>query len=281
MSRRIVSIGRYLGGKVAIAHKLLPYLGHSCRLYHEPCMGFFTLGLNVNHPIRMGSDLNWRTYNLLTVIQDHCEDLVAAIHGSPREPDALKQCWEQSPDPLEDARRYYWVSVSTRSGAGGRWSSGVSSTRAPRCRRHRASHLYAVSDRLQGVELRHTDGLVAARQVDSPRTLFYFDPTYENSVRGAKDNRHADQAASLTRNQYLYETDQGALLSTVLGLTGMVVLSGYPNPLYDNALEGWETVDFPSFDLAGNQKTERLWLNPQAWSKLPTRQLHLEELTLC
>ena len=266
----IVAIGRHLGGKVTLTKKLLPFLPEATT-YVEPCMGFFTLGLNYAHPChKVAYDLHPRTVNLLWVIQSQVWDLVSAINDSPRDGQALERCWEScvDVDPLEDARRWYWVSAGTYSGAGSRWNTSFTPARIERCQHHTANHLHVVSRRLRGVSILQGDGLRFAHRHASPDTLFYFDPTYENSVRGAKDNRAKNPEKSLTRNQYAYETDQSALLETVLNLKGMVVVSGYPNGRYDDALEGWVTKDFDSYDSAQNKRTERIWINRAAWSRL-------------
>ncbi|MDA0267236.1 MAG: hypothetical protein O3A14_09800 [Cyanobacteria bacterium] len=276
MSKRIVSIGRYLGGKVRLARQILPYLQQKCSLYSEPMAGLYTLGLNLYHaPLRCGFELNLRTHNLLVQIRDNAADLIAAINASPRDPLTLDLCWLQADDPLEDARRYYWVSMATYNGGGTRWNSGVTKGRSRKCLRHRADHLWAVRDRLQGVDLFLGDGLEHIPALDTLGTLHYFDPTYHNSVRGAKDKRHADPQASLTRNQYAFETDQDRLLAVVSRMRGAVVVSGYPNLYYADALEGWKTVDIKALDASRQPRTERLWLNPQAWARLPQFQLEL------
>lgn len=272
-----ISIGRYLGGKVRLARAILPWLSQPTNLYIEPMAGLFTLGLNLYHaPQRVAVELNPRTYNLLLMVRDRAPELIKAINNSPRDRTSLEDCWLESDDPLEDARRYYWVTVSTFTGGGTRWATGVTEQRAKRCLSHRADHLWAASDRLRGVEILHGDGLHCASTLDRPGALHYFDPTYVNAVRGAKDNRHANTEASLTRNQYQFETDQEALLTTVAALRGAVVVSGYPNKPY-GALEdeGWQIVDITSRDAARNVKVERLWFNPVAWNRLPYHQMEL------
>ncbi|NER80390.1 MAG: DNA adenine methylase [Leptolyngbya sp. SIO1D8] len=277
----VVAIGRYMGGKIVLASQLLPFFPQA-KTYYEGCMGFFTLGLNYPFPCdRVAYDLNPRTINLLRVIRDLPSQLVDSISNSPRDIDSLKACWEVADDPMEDARRYWWVAASTFNGGGSRWSSGITKARLKRCHDITAEHLWVVSERLQGVSIVQGDGLLAAPQHDAPDTLFYLDPTYENSVRGSKDNRVKNPVKALTRNQYAYETNQQDLLQVALELQGMVIVSGYPNSRYDDALKGWITKDFQVLDSARKPRIERIWINPKAWGALRWKEFsHATQLKL-
>ena len=46
------------------------------------------------------------------------------------------------------------------------------------------------------------------------------------------------------------------------GLQGMVVLSGYPSPLYEDALTGWARIEREALADGAAPRTEVLWLNP-------------------
>jgi hypothetical protein len=47
-------------------------------------------------------------------------------------------------------------------------------------------------------------------------------------------------------------------------LMGMVLLSGYPAPLYDEALPGWRRIERAALADGAKPRTEVLWLNPAA-----------------
>ncbi len=73
------------------------------------------------------------------------------------------------------------------------------------------------------------------RQQDGERTLFYLDPPY---VHGTRATTHA----------YAYEMDMSAhqallVLDTIQHCQGRVMLSGYPNELYDQTLRDWNRHD--------------------------------------
>lgn len=273
MVRRIISIGRYKGGKVELARKILPFLPPA-ETYIEPFGGLYTLGLNYTAATqRYYCDLNPRTHNLLAQIQQQPKALMAAISGQPRSRASLAACWETASDALEDAARYYWICQSTFTGGGTRWSSGVTQTRAACCESHKANHLGIVSARLRGTFLGFVDGLsvLLSAEVNQESTLAYLDPTYTGSSRRSRDSRHKTGAP---RSQYAVETDQGELLTALGRFKGMAVLSGYDNPEYNAALPGWQTVDIATRNAVGDRCIERLWINPAAWSVL-ARQLSL------
>ena len=58
--------------------------------------------------------------------------------------------------------------------------------------------------------------------------------------------------------------DHVSLLEALVELKGMVVLSGYPSALYDDALAGWERVERAAYADGGRPRTEVLWINPAA-----------------
>src|SRR3546814_11017406 len=58
--------------------------------------------------------------------------------------------------------------------------------------------------------------------------------------------------------------DHVRLLDSVTSLSGMVVLSGYTHPLYDEALPGWKRVERMAHADGGRERTECVWNNPAA-----------------
>lgn len=56
------------------------------------------------------------------------------------------------------------------------------------------------------------------------------------------------------------DEDHERFLSVVLGLPAMVMISGYRCELYNEALAGWQAIDYPA-QTRGGIKTETLWIN--------------------
>lgn len=56
--------------------------------------------------------------------------------------------------------------------------------------------------------------------------------------------------------------DHAELLIFLKTLRGMVVLSGYPHPMYDNALPDWRRIERAALADGARPRTEVLWINP-------------------
>src|SRR5262249_41861795 len=124
--------------------------------------------------------------------------------------------------------------------------------------------LDAIVARLAGVRLVRGPAVDLIEEYDGPQTLFYCDPPYLPTTRTAPD---------AYRHEMTVE-DHEELLEVLLGGRGAVYLSGYASPLYDEALAGWEWVDWdmPNHSGQGKRKqrrVERLWMNAAAVSTRP------------
>jgi DNA polymerase-1 len=116
--------------------------------------------------------------------------------------------------------------------------------------------LEAVHRRLKDVLILNRDALDVIRSEDGPATLFYCDPPYLHETRTAKD-------------VYRFETTEGhhrQLLDLLRSVKEMVILSGYPSRLYDQALADWNRHEFdvPNNAAGGKVKgreSEVVWTN--------------------
>ena len=99
----------------------------------------------------------------------------------------------------------------------------------------RVGLLPAIGARLQGVRVIAGDALEWLPLLDGPDTLAYCDPPYPWSTRsGSRPYRHE-----------MDDAQHRGLLRVLDAMTGKVVLSGYPNPLYDDLLGGWSRASTP------------------------------------
>lgn len=122
--------------------------------------------------------------------------------------------------------------------------------------------------RLKSVVLEQCDASKLMLELDAPRTLFYVDPPYHPDTR-QKNRRRRGGGVNVYAHE-LTEEDHGTLLETLMSLDGMVVLSGYPHPLYDELLDGWQRVERDAYADGGRHRTECLWLNPAVQDRLTT-----------
>lgn len=116
--------------------------------------------------------------------------------------------------------------------------------------------LAAVATRLKRVVILDDDALEVIQSQDGPNTLFYLDPPYVHETR-----------VSTADYEYEMLTDQHEkLLEVVNRCAGKVLLSGYPNTLYQLHLNRWNFVDIDIDNKASSAKrkprmTERIWMN--------------------
>jgi DNA adenine methylase len=121
----------------------------------------------------------------------------------------------------------------------------------------RVGSLAPIGARLQGVEIIEGDALEWLPLLDGPDTLAYCDPPYVWSTR--------TDCRPYSRHE-MDDDDHRRLLKVIDAMAGKVVLSGYPSPLYDRALEGWwreTTVARCHAYTRGHRptRTEVLWMS--------------------
>lgn len=128
--------------------------------------------------------------------------------------------------------------------------------------------LRLVIERLAGVTIEHRDAAEVMAQHDSPETLHYVDPPYLPETRSPA-NKY-DLKHRMYRHELTAE-DHVRLLDFLDGLAGMVLLSGYAAPLYDDRLTAWRRVTFETHADGARPRTEVLWINPAAAAALDAR----------
>lgn len=111
--------------------------------------------------------------------------------------------------------------------------------------------LEAITARLQGVVIENRPAIEVMRQHDGPGTLHYVDPPYlpetRSRIRGYKHE--------------LSREDHVSLAAVLRGLAGVVMLSGYPSPLYEELYSGWHRVERSARANGAHLRTEVLWSN--------------------
>jgi len=170
-------------------------------------------------------------------------------------------------EPVERARRFLVRQRMSHGGNGERWSYSITDSQANMAsviRRWRAGveRLPAIHARMKVVQIEQA-GWRKMLRYDSPETLFYLDPPYLQSERIWGGYHHE-----------MSVDDHRELVDHLLSIQGMVVVSGYQNPIYA-PLEaaGWERK---SFDVTANSsdrrtsRVESLWLSPNVVKVLRT-----------
>lgn len=113
--------------------------------------------------------------------------------------------------------------------------------------------------RLSGVVIESRDAAMVMIAHDSPRTLHYVDPPYVHVTRNMNRGNAAYECE-------MTDDDHRALAAALNDLSGMVMLSGYDCPLYDELYGGWQRIERESLADGARKRTEVLWFNDAAWA---------------
>ena len=266
----IKPILKYPGAKWRIASwivSLFPPHLHYVEPYAGNAACFFTKA-PARHEVL--NDLNGSICTLFRVLRNRGEELAEAILLTPwceEEYERVEKDWLHE-DEVEHARRFLVRCWQAHGGTiyqvSGWKHNGLNGHAYPvRLWRQLPERLLATVDRLRDAEIRTQPALDLIEYYNAPDVLLYVDPPYVLSTRA--------------RKYYPFEmTDEEhiQMLDALIAHTGMVVLSGYAHPLYDERLRHWQRLTRPSVAEHGKLQTEVLWLNPQAFQR---RQLSLFE----
>lgn len=276
----------WFGGKGNMLAKLLPLIPAGGRPYCEPYAGAASLFFARDPaPVEVLNDLDGRIVNLFRVLQDReqFEELRHRIMWTPyaraefgRALDILKA---GSDDPVERAWAFF---VTQNQGFGGvastigRWGrtfvsrGGMASTTNTWIMRQ--TLVDAWRWRLMRCQIDNRDALEVIRYWDSTDTVYYVDPPYHHDTR-------KDTSVYTVEQEHDHHA---ALVETILGCQGAVVLSGYDHPVYQPLVDaGWERVDFETACHAAGRvrgsglqgrgaakakapRAEVVWRNPRA-----------------
>jgi DNA adenine methylase len=124
------------------------------------------------------------------------------------------------------------------------------------------ANVASFTERLRGVLIENRPAVDVIQHHDSPESLHYVDPPYPHDTR----NMQRGNAAYVHE---MSDDDHRELANALRGARGMVVISGYPCDLYDSELyRSWHRVSREAFADGARPRTEVLWLNDAAASRL-------------
>jgi DNA adenine methylase len=229
------------------------------------------------------NDIDNEIVGLFRVLRsERAADLIAALRLTPFSRTEFVEAYQECTDTVERARRMIIRSLMGfgSDGHNGARSTGFrsNSNRSGTTPAHDwASYpnaLQTIVERLAGIVIENRDWREVCNQHDDCQTLHYLDPPYLPETRSG--------GHSSLRKNYRYELtveQHQELLAFILQLNGMVILSGYPSALYDDALRGWLRIERKAYADGARARTELLWINKQAAGKIPMPNLWSQEIT--
>ncbi len=274
---------RWHGGKWKLAPWIIAHFPPH-RVYVEPFGGAASLLIRKPRSYaEIYNDLDDEVVALFRVLRDpaQADRLSDLLRLTPFARSEFFAAYEAATDPIERARRLLVRSFmgfgSDGHNAEIRTGFRAASNRSGTTPAHDWPNYQAVLpiliERLAGVVIENRPASDVILQHDGPETFHYLDPPYLPAVRSQKSRR-----GKIRYHSYRHEMTAGEhaeLLGLVVGLKGMVVLSGYPSPLYGDALAGWRRVETDALADGARPRTEVLWINPAASDALDRAQLPL------
>lgn len=263
---------RWHGGKWILAPWIISHFPKH-RVYVEPYGGAGSVLMRKPRSYaEVWNDLDDSAVNLFRILRsDDAAELVRRLRLTPFARKEFEETSKPLPsDPMERARhlviRAFMGFGSNAHGrsTGFRANSNRSGTTPAHDWANYPDALEAIVERLTGVIIEHRDAKRVMETHDGPETLHYVDPPYVWATRG-------DESPD-----YVHEMDNaqhGELLAFLPALEGHVVLSGYPDPMYDSALPGWRRVEREALADGARPRIEVLWINPKCAGALDREQL--------
>jgi len=232
----------WYGGKEQLAPLLVSLLPR-----HEVYVEVFggsgaVLFAKESSPLEVFNDLDSGVVNFFRVLRDpvQAEQLAHLLSLTPYAYEEYHTClkeWQHTEDSVEKARMWYCGVVQSMNSS--IRATGWSHTKMPGSNPAKrwqpgVAHLAACVNRLAQVQIDHRDFEPVFRSYDGLETCFYVDPPYTAETRRKRGCYRHEMSTK----------DHERLLCCLLDVQGMVLLSGYDHPLYQEALHGWECLTY-------------------------------------
>ncbi len=283
MTRRRLLM-RWHGGKWRLAPWIIRHFPPH-RIYTEVYGGAFSVGLR-KEPVdrEVWNDLDDGLVNLFRVLRDDvaAARLVQQLRLTPFARAEFELSYRSTArDPVERARR---MLIRSFMGFGSDATSGIYRTgfrsNSNRSRTTPAMDWAGYPDALEftiertrALVLENKPAIKVLLEQDSPDTLHFVDPPYPHETRSRRTNRRG--IGVIVYNHEMTTADHVELLRVLCELKGMVVLSSYPNELYDRVLLplGWILETHAARADGARARVEALYINPAARDRLPSPSL--------
>ena len=250
------AILKYPGAKWRIADWIISQFPKH-KVYCEPFFGSGGVFFNKTpSAIETRNDIDGNVVNLFKVCRERPAELAFVLSLTPWARDEFKNCYDMSDgDELERARRTvvrFHQSYGTSNSSLSSWRN-VQTAGGPKVTsqwRDLPDIVFRVCERLKDAQIENIDAFTLIERYNNYETLLYVDPPYLQSIR--------------KRNIYKYELKDNRhieLLELLKASKSMICLSAYDNPLYNDMLEGWYSVEKQTQVQGGRMRTEKLYMN--------------------
>lgn len=265
-SSKIIAFN-YFGGKFTYTDDIYPYFptdfSHMCELF----AGSAAISLNYKSEkplVKTLNEINGDVTNFFLVLRDKQQELIEKLLLTPVSEQEYINCWEETTDEVEKARRFYvrvrqsffglgsqrknkgWHMAKTKANASGgetvsRWNNAI-------------PKLMDIAEQLaSNFQILNSCYKDAIPRVDSDSTFLYADPPYPAISRtSSNDYKHE------------FTDDQHIDLSERLhNIKGMAMISSYENDLYKELYKDWTFIKLtPKLNgIRSKVQQECIWFN--------------------
>jgi DNA adenine methylase len=277
---------RYYGGKWRLADRLIQIFPVH-HIYTEVFGGAASVLLRKpRSPAEIYNDLDGEVVNVFRTLQveARARRLEQLLRVTPFSRDEFEKSYKPTKDDLERARRtiirsfmgFGSDSITRVKASGSGFNTRISTMRTGfRSNSWRSNTpaavdwarypdcLQAFCERLRGVVIENRNALEILAKADRDDALHYVDPPYPRSTR---NNGATESRVEHNYRHEMTDADHAKLAELLRSLKGMVIISSYPGPLYDQIFGDWEKLTWSGQQFChGSQKrTECIWLNPAA-----------------
>lgn len=251
----------WFGGKQYLLDDILPLIPeHHC--YVEPFGGSACVLLaKPPSKVEIYNDLDSAVVNFFRMLDPDNPDFdrfMTLCRANPmaRELyDEYKTTWDKQSDMAKQVCQWFFVMRQSFNGSAGKggWNAGGHRNRAAQIY-DTVENLPEIANRLRKVQIENNDWEKVVKRYDSEEAFFYCDPPYVHSTRKSGGYAHE-----------MSDDDHHHLIDIISNVKGKVLLSGYPNSIYDKL--DWERTDISVSCFAAHgssndiSRIECLWRN--------------------
>lgn len=260
---KIGPVLKYPGAKWSMTEWIISNFpeGYENMTYLEPFFGSGAVFFRKNRSqIETINDMHDQVVNLFKVIRDRPEELAGLIEMTPWARTEYKQSYEQTGEPLEDARRFLvrmWMAIGAKTSDITGWRNNIKSNNGNLTQfvNRLPTDIIESSKRLRHtkgglVQIENQDALKLIKRHNQSNVLIYADPPYVLSTRAKRIYKHE-----------FSNGDHEQLLNALKEHSGPVIISGYDCDLYNDYLTGWFKKSIPVKAEGGRDAIETIWLN--------------------
>lgn len=255
------AVFKYPGSKWSIAQWIIGFFPphHS---YLEPFFGSgAVLFTKSRSAIETVNDLDGDVVNLFDWIRRDPARLAEAIYWTPYSREVYDRAIDAYKAGVEDSfQRAVYFCTKLMMGHGFRtneikvgWKNDIQGREAAYAAKgwcETPERIKEAAERLRGVQIENRPALDVIARFNFSNVLIYADPPYLLNTRHGKQYQ-----CEMTK------ADHADLLDALLAHKGPVLLSGYDNPMYNEALKGWHKEEIDTRDQTATKRREILWMN--------------------